>query len=136
MQRNAFIGVPDPTINFCEEALQLFGSQTCTGINIESISAEPYDNPSQANELFVNQILSDSNPLIYDLIDDVGSFGFWTITYTDTASLVVKEQYLYIEYPCRSVELTFLGPFNGEFYSNYADLRKAETRQYEIDSFV
>ena len=84
----------------------------------------------------MSQILSDSIPFIYDLNDELASFGFWTITYTDTATLVEKEQYLYIEYPCRSVELAFLGPFDDGFYSNYADLRKAEPRLYDLDSFV
>ena len=74
-----FVGVTDyTTLDFCGAAKAATGLTSCEEISI-SASAQDTDN---TYELFEPQTLTESAPLILDLVDNPDMYGLWDITFS------------------------------------------------------
>ena len=129
-----FYGVPNSTINFCDEFKQVTGDPTCDNVTIAATQLMSADYPSQGNSLFGTQAMTETDPFIYSMQDDVSTFGNWQISYLKVPSQFTQD--INIDYPCRKTHITFSAPLSTQIVADYAMLLNGLTSSLPIDSYA
>ena len=116
-------------IDFCAEAKAALGKDDCGspgyGVTVSATYDPSLDKlPDQNERLFADVETDRQNPFYFELQDDIGIYGRWEVTYTDSQTTQVASQIIEIQYPCRNVSFQAIKePFlSGEFLADFTEL--------------
>ena len=97
------VGSDITQIDFCAEAMKAFNTQDC-GRNEKWINmSSSFDStigklPQQSVELFPATSFNEEHRFYFNLQDEVGNYGRWQITYTQSDTAVTANQIIEIQY--------------------------------------